>query len=543
MSKVKIAGKKQRIQADTTPLPKKILKDVVAIYVFFMFAIYPLYYEDKYYNMGDAKWHFFKWVTLFGLIVITTVFIWYQAYLANRGIISQYWNINGMSVLDWLVLGYALSALTSFLLSPYKAEVLTGYDGWYMGLISQLAFVVLYYFVSRFWRWDDLAIVIYLFVSAVVFLLCILNRFRIDPLEMYVGLDEAYLINFISTLGQATWFSSYMILLFPIGLLIFWHSDGIVKRLFSGLYVLLGSMTMIAQNSDSALLAYAAVYLILFCVSFRNNKAMRRFLECLVILFTGWKLFGLLEVAFQSRVLVLSGIMRALSIGPICWVLLVISVGLLTGYSMKCTDNGFDVGKYSFVRIVVLCFTAAAVLFCIIYIALNTMGVFSGTAFGSDDNYLVFNYEWGNNRGLSWIAAVGTFFKTDFVRKIFGAGPAGFYNEVYRFYSEPLNAKWGQGTVLTCAHNEWLNAIINVGLVGTFFYIGIFVYGIIRFIKRSAEQPETLAPAMCIAAYMVHNFFCYQQIICTPIVFIIIGAGEMLCRYGRREIWEPDGEI
>ena len=174
------------------------MKDVVSLYVFFMFAIYPLYYEDKYYNMGDAKWHFFRWVTLVGVIIMTVIFIWYQIYLSQKGLLSRYWDIHSMSVLDWIVLSYALAALTSFILSPYKSDTLIGYDGWYMGLISQLAFVVLYYFVSRFWRWDDIVFVIYLAVSAVVFAVCILNRFRIDPLEMYKGLDESYFIYFIS---------------------------------------------------------------------------------------------------------------------------------------------------------------------------------------------------------------------------------------------------------------------------------------------------------------------------------------------------------
>lgn len=543
MSKVKIAGKKQKVQTDTTPVSKKVMKDVVAVYVFFMFAIYPLYYEENYYNMGDAKWHFFKWVTLVGVIAMTAVFMWYQLYLANKGLLGRYWELKNVSVLDWFVLAYTLAVITSYMFSPYKSDILIGYDGWYMGLISQLAFVVLYYFVSRFWRWDDIVIIIYLSVSAVVFLLCLLNRFRIDPLEMYVGLDEGYLINFISTLGQSTWFSSYMVLLFPIGLLIYWYSDGILKRILSGLYVLMGAMTMIAQNSDSALLAYAAVYLILFCVSFRDNKSMRRFLECLVILFAGWKFFGLLEVAFKDRVLVLSRIMRTLSIGLVCWVLLVISAVMLVIFIKISENEDFDVSNYSVIRIVVLSFAVLMVVLVIAYIAANTRGGLAGTSLESQDNYLLFNYEWGNNRGLSWIAAVGTFFRTDILRKLFGAGPDGFYNEVYRFYSEPLNAKWGVGTVLTCAHNEWLNSLINVGLIGATAYIGIFVSGMIRFIKKSVELPETLAPAMCIAAYMMHNFFCYQQIICTPIVFIIIGAGEMLCRYGRREIWEPDGDI
>ena len=543
MSKVRAAGSKRGAQADNTPISKKLMKDVVALYVFFMFAIYPLYYEEKYYNMGDAKWHFFRWVTLIGIILMTGVFIWYQCYLGSKGKLGQYWDFSKASVLDWFVLAYALAALTSYILSPYKAYTLVGYDGWYMGLIAQMAFVLLYYFTSRFMRWDNIVFTIYLSVSAVVFLLCILNRFLVDPLEMYVGLDEGYYINFISTLGQATWFSSYMVLLFPMGLFLFWNCEGKVKRILSALYVLLGGMTMIAQNSDSALMAYAGIYLILFCASFRDNTKMRRFFESVVLLFAGWKLFGILEVAFADRAIELSNTMRRFSIGTIPWVLLAVSAALLVGYIMISKNEEFDIKKYKPVRIVVVAVVFIIPVVTAVYIGMNTMGAFAGTSLASDNNYLLFDDKWGNNRGLSWVAAVGTFLQTSIPRKLFGAGPDGFYNEVYRFYAGPLNEKWGENTVLTCAHNEWLNALVNVGLVGVVAYTGIFICGMARFIKRSLSTPETLAPAMCIAAYMLHNFFCYQQIICTPIIFIIIGCGEMLCRYGRREIWEPDGDV
>ncbi|MBQ9361301.1 MAG: O-antigen ligase family protein [Lachnospiraceae bacterium] len=542
MSKVRVAGANKNLQTEESPVSKRIMKDVVAVYVFFMFAVYPLYYEDKYYNMGDAKWHFFKWVTLVGIIVMSAVFIWYQAHLASVGKTREYWDVHRASVTDWFVLAYAVIALSSYLLSPYKADTLIGYDGWYMGLISQLAFVVIYYFVSRFWRWDDIVLVIYLAVSAAVFLICILNRFKVDPLEMYADLSEYYYIYFVSTLGQATWFSSYMVLLFPIGLFAFWNCEGAVKRIASGLYVLLGAVTMIAQNSDSALLAYFAIYLILFSASFDDNKKMQRFLESLVILFAGWKIMGILQVMYADRVVELSGLMRALSIGAISWILLAVSAGVLIGFIQINKGGGFDISAMKPLRKGVLYAVAGGVVLMVAYIALNTAGAFDGTPLASDNWYLLFDYKWGSDRGLSWIASVGTFVKTGFVRKLFGAGPDGFYNEVYRFYAEPLNAKWGENTVLTCAHNEWLNALINVGLLGAVAYIGIFISGMARFIKKSVSVPETLAPAMCIAAYMAHNFFCYQQIICTPIIFIIIGAGEMMSKHGRVEIWEPDGE-
>ncbi|MBQ2453889.1 MAG: hypothetical protein II497_05520, partial [Lachnospiraceae bacterium] len=173
MSRIRIAGKSRSTETDTTPASKRVMKDVVAVYLFFMFAIYPLYYEDKYYNMGDAKWHFFKWVTLIAVIVMFIVFTWYQLYLCKAGKVREYWDFGRTSLVDKTVLAYSFIVMTSFLLSPYKEYTLFGYDGWYMGLVSQLAFVIIYYFVSRFWRWDEIVLTIYLAVSAAVFTICV----------------------------------------------------------------------------------------------------------------------------------------------------------------------------------------------------------------------------------------------------------------------------------------------------------------------------------------------------------------------------------
>ena len=127
------------------------------------------------------------------------------------------------------------------------------------------------------------------------------------------------------------------------------------------------------------------------------------------------------------------------------------------------------------------------------------------------------------------------------MRFLFGAGPDGFYTTVYTYHSEELFARWGENTILTCAHNEWLTQLINIGIFGGIAYIGIFVSAVVSFSKNSDKMPELIAPVMCISAYFAHNFFCYQQIICTPIIFIIIGAGVSILRTkGLRAIYEAN---
>ena len=542
MSSVRLSGRRKVNNEENSPLSKRVLKNVVSFYLFMMMAVYPLYYENKYFNMGDAKWHFFRNVTAVGLAVIALVFLWYQIHLIKVDRVTSFWDIKKMSYLDAFVLLYAAVALISFALSPYKETTLLGYDGWYMGLISQLAFVIIYYFVSRFYRWDEILLVIYMVVSVIVFLLCVMNKFMVDPLEMYADIEPYYIHLFVSTMGQVTWFSSYMIIMFPVGLFAFWYYDKKIIRILSAFYVVLGGTTMIAQNSDSGIIGYAAAYLVLFCFSFADNTKMQRFLESVFLLFVGWKIMGLLQTAFPENIVELSHSMTSLGQGNLTWALIAVSGILCIAFDRMAVKGSFDISDHRMIRNVILYIIGGGTILLVIYIALNTKGVLEGTPLASDSNYLYFDKTWGNNRGLSWMAATGTIIKSDWVTKLFGAGPDGFYNSVYRFYSRELIEKWGQGTALTCAHNEWLNAFVNMGIIGGILYAGIFICAIVRFAKKADVTGELVAPAMCVAAYMAHNFFCYQQIICTPLIFIVIGIGEQMARDGKVPIWLPDGE-
>ena len=266
--------KVDRKKKETGWLYHKLLREFTAVYVFFMFVIYPVYYQNKYYNMGDAKWQFFRVVTFTAGAVLAVFFLLYMMELIRKHEFENYVRNIKFSVVDWFVAVYMAAVVVSVLLSPYKDQVIWGYDGWYMGLIAQTCFVLIYFFVSRYWRWDQSAILLYLATAFLVFLLAILMRFRIDPLEMYKDLDEKYIINFLSTLGQATWYSSYMVLLFPLGMFAFWFYDNKYIRIFSGIFTAVGFMTMVTQNSDSAFVAFGVMFFVMFWISIDRKSVV-----------------------------------------------------------------------------------------------------------------------------------------------------------------------------------------------------------------------------------------------------------------------------
>ena len=86
---------------------------------------------------------------------------------------------------------------------------------------------------------------------------------------------------------------------------------------------------------------------------------------------------------------------------------------------------------------------------------------------------------------------------------------------------------WGN-LILTNAHNEYLTKLINVGVSGLLAYIFMLGSALVLFLKNRKENPLLPAFALCIAAYMAHNIFCYEQVCCSPFFYIILGLGGNL---------------
>lgn len=161
-----------------------------------------------------------------------------------------------------------------------------------MGLRTQLLMGASYFLISRFFPWKNGKekrgtglggkLILYGFFSGsgITFILGILNRFGVDPLGMYKGIRSSYQILFLSTIGQATWYSSYVCTVFAIGLCIFFTAENNKIRIASGLYCVLGFMTLVTQNSDSAFASLALLFTGLFVAAcgsrIRWNGSWRR---------------------------------------------------------------------------------------------------------------------------------------------------------------------------------------------------------------------------------------------------------------------------
>jgi O-antigen ligase len=144
-------------------------------------------------------------------------------------------------------------------------------------------------------------------------------------------------------------------------------------------------------------------------------------------------------------------------------------------------------------------------------------------------SYFNWNDAWGNGRGRIWSFALRVYREADLPRQLFGVGPDCLNSYIEAYYSEEARLLWGD-MLLTNAHNEWLNILLSDGLFGCGAYIGIFITAVCRFLRMKPRDLTTTAVAASAVSYMAYNFFCYQEVLCTPFIFILLGIGEYIWR-------------
>lgn len=559
-----MANKKTKSQPlSASDVTLYIFRILVSFYCCVFFIAMPLFYHDNYYDIGDFKYKMFMYITVIFLMIAAVMLLIYMIFQIREkkiNLSSTKALFRSLSVLDWFVIAFAVVSILSFLFSPNQSgefptfflfkggedtDVVNlpweGYTGWNMGLRSQLFFVALYFLVSRLFMkswWRDFLYMM-LGSAAIVFFLGVLHRFRIDPLNLYENLNDYYKNMFLSTLGQATWFSSFMVVVMPLGLalFLFYENRKSVTNILLGCFVAISGASFVTQNSDSAYMAFVFTILILFIASFANNDRFLRFWEMILIMLGAIKFVGLMQVLFPEHIAGLDKLSLFMSQSALTWILLVIVIAFYIFIRNKTKDSKFSISDHKKIRNALVIFVIACVPLGVLTGYLNTKGLLPTDAL-QNVNYLTFNDDWGTARGFTWRNTVEIMGEELWQSMaLLGPGPDCFATVAYAV--EPRATEiydfWGSNIVV-CCHNEWLNMLFNEGILGGIAYLGIFVSAFVIFIKKCDSWVPT-ACAASIAAYFFHNFFCYQQILCTPMIFIIIALGIWWLKYDN----DPEG--
>lgn len=502
------------------------------------------YAKDGYNQIGNAKFAAYRMVMIGGFSVFLVVgVVWLLVGLLDRRRGQEPFMAGflkglkeGLSTTDFCVLAYLLFSTISVISGGFYEDALWGSFGWNMGWMSQLGFVLIYLAVSRFGRYYHGILTAFCGSALVVFLIAVLHRMMIDPIGFYEGLQGYQMAQFLSTMGQATWYASFLAVALPVGVAAFLFAEKSLWRICGGIYTTVGFASLVTQNSDSAYFALAGFMLVFFLVCTKKRETLNRFVEVCTLFFAVGKVMHFLMQIHPNPDLEYDFITDLILEGTVTWILLGFCLFLCIFLYGRRNRPYLAVRMQWAGRVAVL-MVGAFVMIIVGLIVLQTKGILSGRLGNvlSEVSYFNWNDAWGNGRGRIWSFAVRVFAGESIMHKLFGVGPDCFSSYVGAVHGEEVYLLWGD-KILTNAHNEWLTALINTGIFGALSYIGIFVTAVRRDLRAWQQDYILVGAAASAVSYMAYNFFCYQQVCCTPFVFLLLGVGEYLLRKNGRRI-------
>lgn len=487
-----------------------------------MLLVFPLYLNNRLFNVVDAKYVFFVLhVCFYGLLAL--LFTVLQKIVYKRRLAACGANL-AVQLPEISVVVFLVFSAVAWLFSPYPNTAFWGLPARYNGLLLVLCCALAYALVKI---WFDRRVVTVLLrglaaTSGLVYFLAVANHFGADPLHVFVAIKSQDRHMFISTIGNINFLASYIALSLPFILSGFLAASRKASFVFYTFFALLGFGALIAANSDSGYFALAAYLLVYPMLPGFNAGKLQRYTGLLTMFFACAFMFGVIERSTLGKSHSLRGLSLLLSgVGLSVAGLLLFGglSGLLWGLLHRGRiKQGVPLHQYARYGVVFLMVAGIVILF-----AANTglLALPSPLA-----KFMVFDDRWGSNRGYVW-GRLWYVYLHEFSagQKLFGTGldTIGFHiNPHYTRYIVALNH-----STFDSAHNEYLQYLLGIGAFGLLAYLAVLASHLKGLFKEGESAVQT-SLRLAVFCYAVQAVFNISMPVVFPLLFVLLGLSRSL---------------
>lgn len=501
-------SKKKNNQPQIAPMTPR--QHVVGAYLAIMFGIFPVFCTNGFFNIRHVRFWFFLAVSAALLL------FWGITILAG----DREGSIGKITVTDWSMLGFLVVCILSTVFSIDPEAALWGTAGRNNGLLLMIAYVGIYFVVSRNGRPGPVAFAALGIVSAFVSLVAVLNFFAVDPLKMLRYLSASDQKIFFSTIGNKNLLSGYLCITMPVLIVLFVEDRRLWLRNLAFICLIPGFPALMAADSDSGLLGlglFAALYLVRYIC---HPGKLKRFLLILTVMLLSTRLLLLpLLLSPDVKTKSISQLQLLFVTNPKSLLLILILAALTAALYL------LDHKKPNLILPQIVCWGTAGVVAVGLLAVIGAMVYFTKNPQIPLDGlgaYLRLNESWGTNRGFMWMKTLDIFRDFNLWRKLFGAGPDTYYYLFYPYFEElaVLTDRWVTST--NTAHNEYLHYLVTIGFLGTAAYITALVSAVVYCLKNLAKNPTGAIFLAAMICYGTQALVSIAQPITTPLMIIFL---------------------
>ncbi len=503
---------------------------IMAAFTLIVLCVLPLVFHDFYFDILETKYQFYSVVAIAALVIM-------GGYgLASGKMLEWFSKFNfqtwrkSMSVGDWAMVVFWFTNVISWILcKDWRWEAFWGTSGRYNGVFLMTIYMMTYFLVTRFYRLKQWYLDAFLAVGVFVCVFGITDYFQMDILGFKVNMMDTQKSIYTSTFGNINTYTIYVAALLAISMILFTQEKNQKRMFWYYGNMILTSFALIMGSSDNAYLSLAAIFGLAPLWLFQTKTGLRRYVISLATFFTVILCINGINKAYAASVLGIDSAFNLIAgtkFLPVLVVLLwVIAVVLIfmnrkpQALMNRTTDDSMNkIAVYIWIGVIAV--VCLAVLF-VLYDA-NLGG--HADKYGALSSYVVFNDEWGTQRGYVWKRAMEIYTKKlNLLQKIFGYGPDTFALIMQYYY--PGEMQNGRMVIFDSAHNEYLHYLVTIGFVGMASYLVFMVSSIVAMAKKIKEQPIVAAVMMAVLAYAIQAVVNINLPIAMPIILQLLAMG------------------
>lgn len=525
----------------------RITDTVIHLYLVYMFVIFPLVLHDGYKDITITKYNFFKNGVLALLIIMALLLVLYltdrSGNTGHPGSDRAASKKHTILASDVFMVLFLIAGFFAFLAAKDRMAAFTGELGRRCGFAFLLLTGAVYICVAAGCSVKEWIYPVFACVSGLTYLMSILQHLEIDLFHLYASIRFDQRPIFISTFGNINMYASFLCLTIPLFMAADMYADKCWKRVLYTLGLFLGGMAVIAANSDVAYVGIGVPMVVLLLAGIRNRvktyddrMVIGQKYTCDPVL--GW-LIGYAGIVLGYTVMAflttgtgkgydkLTGLAKLVDhrlILTIESIVLVIG-SLLYGWGSRKKADCVVAQKKGLRSVKDK--KQASTMGCWKVIFWSVVGILILTAFvtvvtGVYNQWEIFTFddEWGNYRGYVWNRLFRIYQDLPFVNKVFGTGNESIYTLMSARYSDEMIEV--TGTVYDSAHNEYLQYLVTMGIVGLITYLGLIITSIVNGVKLVKENPLCMPLLAGMIGYVVQAFVNVEQPITTPFLFLFL---------------------
>lgn len=527
---------------------------IVGLWVMAMFTIFPLIYNDFYFDILQTKYYTvltLSIIMILALIVICGFAGGFKNFFDNmnkKGFVV--WFKEEFSIWDICIMVFWLmSALSTAFAGRFIMESITGDKGRYSGLLLISIYVILYFTVSRMFSFGKVYFTVFLAVSIPVCLFGYTDYFNMDILGFKEKISLEQWPIFTSTIGNINTYTAVLAFYIAIAGTLFittpfksdnGRGESIGKIVFYYVIMLMNFIALTMGTSDNGYLTLAAFFGIVPFVAFRTMEGVRRFLLTIFTYLLGIKIIQLINISYAGKVLGISGLYDFISdFKYLDLVIVALAIVVIIMYVLeykkkeKRRDNEALLRSLRYIWLAILVIVFAAIVF--MGMKINSDVTAAKEKYGALADYFVFNDSWGTFRGYIWRAAVEEYMKFPLLHKIFGSGPDTFGLYIGLLRNEEMTSVTGQ--FFDATHNEYIQFLFTLGPIATIAYILALILPSVEalrtrlfYLRDNTMLPYLYACAIAVICYATQAVVNLNLPVVTPFLWIFLSIMVAILR-------------